>query len=91
MESRVLCGSEISVGNSILLLYLHSYYHFIIANSAITLEELLSRGVTFDMKRYCAPYIRDHVITDLFGPDDFDFAVREYLEQHEDGTLTNTS
>lgn len=45
----------------------------------ISLDELHSRGIPFELTRYCRPYIRGHSLADRFGPDQ-ERACREFLE-----------
>jgi len=47
-------------------------------------NELAARGIWFDYERFCFPYIRTHMLWDLFG-EHRDEVVQEYLEEHQPG------
>lgn len=48
------------------------------------LEELAQRGVHFDYDRFCKPYIREHMIFDIFG-NHADSVKRTYLNEYAPG------
>jgi 4-alpha-glucanotransferase len=47
-------------------------------------EEILSRGIRFDEKRYCQPYIRDYFLQELFGELTAEVK-RRYLDEYAPG------
>ncbi|MES2731292.1 MAG: 4-alpha-glucanotransferase [Bacteroidota bacterium] len=47
-------------------------------------HELAERGIWFDYSRYCTPYIRAHMLWDLFG-EYRDEVVKEYLLEYQPG------
>lgn len=44
--------------------------------------EFVERGIAFDKERFCRPYIRQHMIYDLFGGH-ADLIFRQYLNEYE--------
>ncbi|NLX29539.1 MAG: 4-alpha-glucanotransferase [Bacteroidales bacterium] len=49
-----------------------------------TREEILSRGIRFDEKRFCQPYIRDYFLSELFGDLTGEVKTR-FLEEYAPG------
>ena len=47
-------------------------------------HEIEARGIPFDRERFCEPYIRAHMLGDLFGPY-VDEVVRDYLQEYAPG------
>ena len=47
----------------------------------LSVEELQQRGVHFDYDRLCKPYIREHMLHELFG-EDADQIKNEYLDEY---------
>jgi len=45
----------------------------------VHLDELMERGIPFDLNRYCRPYLRDHSLAERFGGE-VERAKREFLE-----------
>jgi 4-alpha-glucanotransferase len=49
-----------------------------------SLNEMAQRGIWFDYERFCTPYIRDHMLWDLFG-ELRDEVVKTYLTEYQPG------
>ena len=49
----------------------------------ISKEEIESKGIKFDEKRYCSPYIREHIITQIFQ-DEAGYVKHSFLEHSEE-------
>jgi len=50
----------------------------------VSLDELGSWGINFDQERFCKPYIRRHMIYDIFG-NHADVVFAEYLNEYNHG------
>lgn len=50
----------------------------------VHLSEFESQGIYFNQKRYCAPYITDEILKDLFR-DQADVVRKEFLEEKDEG------
>jgi len=50
----------------------------------VHLNELRDRGINFDYDRFCRPYIRRHMIYDIFG-NYADLVLEEYLHEYKAG------
>jgi len=57
--------------------------HFVPA-IAVHINEFNEKGIWFDYRRYCKPYINDTILWELFGPAENLF--KPYLENLSDGT-----
>ena len=57
-------------------------------NPAIPIQrkEFGERGIWFDFERYCQPYIKEHLVKELFGEDALD-ATKIFLEKDGEGGL----
>jgi 4-alpha-glucanotransferase len=58
-------------------------------NRPITLKEIQDRGISFELGRYCHPYIRDHVLARYFKPQDIEYIKSAYLRDAGDGKVAN--
>ena len=52
----------------------------------ISRREFGERGIWFDFERYCQPYIKEHLLVELFGKDASD-VLRLFLDRDKEGTL----
>lgn len=52
----------------------------------ISIREFGERGIWFDFERYCQPYIKEHLLWELFGEETKE-VVEVFLEQRESGTI----
>jgi hypothetical protein len=58
-------------------------------NRPITLKEIQDHGISFELGRYCHPYIRDHVLARYFKPQDIEYIKSAYLRDAGDGKVAN--
>ncbi|WP_020530494.1 4-alpha-glucanotransferase [Flexithrix dorotheae] len=49
-----------------------------------SVEELQQRGLHFDEERLCKPYIREHLLLEIFG-EEKEEVIQEYLEEYQPG------
>ncbi|BDD10786.1 4-alpha-glucanotransferase [Fulvitalea axinellae] len=50
----------------------------------ISQQEITDRGIPFDYNRYCKPYIREHMLHDIFG-DEAEYVKHEFLNEYDPG------
>lgn len=46
----------------------------------VHIDEIYGRGIHFDYDRYCKPYIREHILQELFGKD-VDYVKKNFLQE----------